>query len=75
MFKAIHGTNQEPEELYTSLSEYHDYEPSLEFDDSELLQNAGLGKMLSMCIESYFTDNRNCDSTHTINPCFIISVT
>lgn len=32
------------EDAYTSLSEYHDYEPCLEFDDSELVHNTGLGK-------------------------------
>lgn len=29
------GDNEEP---YPSLSDYHDYEPNLEFDDSELHQ-------------------------------------
>lgn len=38
----------DPDENYTSLSEYHDYEPCLEFDDSELVQNTGLGK--SHCV-------------------------
>lgn len=28
----------ECEEPYPSLSDYHDYEPNLEFDDTELLQ-------------------------------------
>lgn len=44
-FSVLHGCNPEPEETYTSLSEYHDYEPSLEFDDSELIQTSGLGKL------------------------------
>lgn len=30
------GDNDEP---YPSLSDYHDYEPNLEFDDSELQQS------------------------------------
>ena len=33
----ISGT-YEPEDPYPSLSDYHDYEPGLEFDDSELLE-------------------------------------
>lgn len=37
----------DPEDNYTSLSEYHDYEPSLEFDDSELIQAPGLGKFIA----------------------------
>ncbi|KAJ0184051.1 hypothetical protein K1T71_000474 [Dendrolimus kikuchii] len=44
-FQVIHGNGQEPEELYTSLSEYHDYEPCLEFDDSELMHNPGLAPL------------------------------
>ncbi|XP_021186766.1 rho GTPase-activating protein 1 [Helicoverpa armigera] len=44
-FQVLHGCNPEPEELYTSLSEYHDYEPSLEFDDSELIQTSGLAPL------------------------------
>lgn len=28
------------EEPYPSLSDYHDYEPNLEFDDTELLSSA-----------------------------------
>ncbi|XP_035429198.1 rho GTPase-activating protein 1 [Spodoptera frugiperda] len=44
-FQVLHGCNPEPEETYTSLSEYHDYEPSLEFDDSELIQTSGLAPL------------------------------
>lgn len=44
-FQVLHGCNPEPEEAYTSLSEYHDYEPSLEFDDSELIQTSGLAPL------------------------------
>lgn len=44
-FQVLHGCNQESEDAYTSLSEYHDYEPSLEFDDSELIQNSGLAPL------------------------------
>lgn len=44
-FQALHGYNPEPEESYTSLSEYHDYEPSLEFDDSELINPSGLAPL------------------------------
>lgn len=36
----------DPEDNETSLSEFHDYEPSLEFDDSELIQAPGLGKII-----------------------------
>ncbi|XP_049884728.1 rho GTPase-activating protein 1-like [Pectinophora gossypiella] len=43
-FQALHGTSNE-EDQYTSLSEYHDYEPSLEFDDSELIQTTGLAPL------------------------------
>lgn len=44
-FQALHGNSADNEETYTSLSEYHDYEPSLEFDDSELTQTAGLAPL------------------------------
>ncbi|CAG5039381.1 unnamed protein product [Parnassius apollo] len=44
-FQVLHGSSMEPEEAYTSLSEYHDYEPCLEFDDSELIQTAGLAPL------------------------------
>lgn len=44
----LHGNSMEPEDAYTSLSEYHDYEPRLEFDDSELIQASGLGKLLDI---------------------------
>ncbi|CAH2034985.1 unnamed protein product, partial [Iphiclides podalirius] len=44
-FQVLHGGSMEPEETYTSLSEYHDYEPSLEFDDSELIQTTGLAPL------------------------------
>lgn len=30
------GVNNESEDPYPSLSDYHDYEPNLEFDDTEL---------------------------------------
>lgn len=49
----LHGCNPEPEESYTSLSEYHDYEPSLEFDDSELIQSSGLGKNSLTALDIY----------------------
>lgn len=41
----LQANSMEPEDAYTSLSEYHDYEPRLEFDDSELIQASGLGKL------------------------------
>ncbi|CAB3248473.1 unnamed protein product [Arctia plantaginis] len=44
-FQVLHGCNPDPDESYTSLSEYHDYEPSLEFDDSELIQSSGLAPL------------------------------
>lgn len=37
--KLISGNLVENEEPYPSLSDYHDYEPNLEFDDSELHQS------------------------------------
>lgn len=41
------------EEPYPSLSDYHDYEPNLEFDDTELQSpTADLGK-LSISINIY----------------------
>ncbi|XP_053623978.1 rho GTPase-activating protein 1-like [Plodia interpunctella] len=43
-FQALHGVSAE-EDPYTSLSEYHDYEPRLEFDDSELTQAPGLAPL------------------------------
>ncbi|CAG9789013.1 unnamed protein product [Diatraea saccharalis] len=45
VFQALHGNSVENEENHTSLSEYHDYEPRLEFDDSELIQTAGLAPL------------------------------
>ncbi|CAH2216410.1 jg25462, partial [Pararge aegeria aegeria] len=36
-FQVLHASSQEAEEANTSLSDYHDYEPRLEFDDSELM--------------------------------------
>ncbi|KPJ09131.1 Rho GTPase-activating protein 68F [Papilio machaon] len=44
-FRLLHSGNMDPDENYTSLSEYHDYEPCLEFDDSELVQNTGLAPL------------------------------
>ncbi|KAG7313210.1 hypothetical protein JYU34_000309 [Plutella xylostella] len=44
-YQALHGINQDIEETYPSLSEYHDYEPSLEFDDSEIIQSSGLAPL------------------------------
>ncbi|KAM3968662.1 LOW QUALITY PROTEIN: rho GTPase activating protein at 68F [Aphomia sociella] len=44
-FRVLHGSNLEAEEAPTSLSEYHDYEPSLEFDDSELIQSSYLAPL------------------------------
>lgn len=42
------------EEPYPSLSDYHDYEPNLEFDDTELHQppDANTGKFI-MCMWAY----------------------
>ena len=36
----------EPEDPYPSLSDYHDYEPNLEFDDTELVATVGNGEKL-----------------------------
>ncbi|XP_023938660.1 rho GTPase-activating protein 8 [Bicyclus anynana] len=36
-FQVLHASSTEAEDANTSLSEYHDYEPRLEFDDSELM--------------------------------------
>lgn len=38
---AMYGDNEDP---YPSLSDFHDYEPNLEFDDTELEQAASTGK-------------------------------
>lgn len=38
-FSSISATyNADVEDPYPSLSDFHDYEPNLEFDDSDLLQ-------------------------------------
>lgn len=37
----MYGDNEDP---YPSLSDFHDYEPNLEFDDTELEQAASTGK-------------------------------
>ncbi|CAH0716222.1 unnamed protein product, partial [Brenthis ino] len=44
-FQVLQANNMEPEDAYTSLSEYHDYEPRLEFDDSELIQASALAPL------------------------------
>ncbi|CAG9558475.1 unnamed protein product [Danaus chrysippus] len=44
-YQVLLANTMEPEDTYTSLSEYHDYEPSLEFDDSELIQASGLAPL------------------------------
>ncbi|CAG4942986.1 rho GTPase-activating protein 1 isoform X1 [Colias croceus] len=50
-FQVLHGGSMDPEDddanlnNLTSLSDYHDYEPSLEFDDSELIQATGLAPL------------------------------
>lgn len=36
---AVHG---ETDDAYPSLSDFHDYEPNLEFDDTELQHPAGV---------------------------------
>lgn len=38
IFAAVIAAAADSEEPYPSLSDYHDYEPNLEFDDSELHQ-------------------------------------
>ncbi|KAL4717616.1 hypothetical protein ACJJTC_000765 [Scirpophaga incertulas] len=43
VFQALHPTDSE--DANTSLSEYHDYEPALEFDDSEFLNSTGLAPL------------------------------
>ncbi|ODN02499.1 Rho GTPase-activating protein 68F, partial [Orchesella cincta] len=40
------------EDPYPSLSDYHDYEPNLEFDDTELEQVASTGKTNMNCKKS-----------------------
>lgn len=43
------------EEPYPSLSDYHDYEPNLEFDDTELQSpTADIGKLLIQTINVFF---------------------
>ena len=40
---SVYGDNEDP---YPSLSDFHDYEPNLEFDDTELEQAASTGNFL-----------------------------
>ncbi|XP_041987241.1 rho GTPase-activating protein 1-like [Aricia agestis] len=44
-FQVLHGNLMDPDDSYTSLSDCHDYEPSLEFDDSELIQAGALAPL------------------------------
>ncbi|XP_059055267.1 rho GTPase-activating protein 1-like [Achroia grisella] len=44
-FQVLHGASVEGEELNTSLSDYHDYEPRLEFDDREVTENLYLAPL------------------------------
>ena len=39
------GTNNDNEDPYPSLSDFHDYEPNLEFDDTELQANPNTCKL------------------------------
>lgn len=39
------GIGNDCEDPYPSLSDYHDYEPNLEFDDTELQTTSNNGKM------------------------------
>lgn len=41
----VGGSGPESEDPYPSLSEYHDYEPNLEFDDTELVASVGSGDL------------------------------
>jgi len=43
-FSYLGGTGAEPDDPYPSLSEFHDYEPNLEFDDSEIVATVSGGK-------------------------------
>lgn len=60
----------EPEEPYPSLSGYHDYEPNLEFDDSELQQTPNSGSIsgtntyMKMFDRSFYCDNLVADFIH-----------
>lgn len=42
--------NNETEDPYPSLSDYHDYEPNLEFDDTELQTSSNNGNTQHMHI-------------------------
>jgi len=44
------------EDPYPSLSDYHDYEPNLEFDDTELQTTSNNGKLYAsnMCFDICF---------------------
>lgn len=39
------GTGNDCEDPYPSLSDYHDYEPNLEFDDTELQTTSNNGNI------------------------------
>lgn len=41
------GSNNDEETPYPSLSDFHDYEPNLEFDDSELQASLNGGEKLT----------------------------
>ena len=52
----IYGHGGDTEDPYPSLSDFHDYEPNLEFDDTELEQVASTGKHI-------FSFNLLCGTT------------
>lgn len=41
---SVTGISNDCEDPYPSLSDYHDYEPNLEFDDTELQTTSNNGK-------------------------------
>jgi len=45
LYRHLTGISNDCEDPYPSLSDYHDYEPNLEFDDTELQTTSNNGKL------------------------------
>lgn len=46
----VTGIGNDCEDPYPSLSDYHDYEPNLEFDDTELQTTSNNGETSDLCL-------------------------
>lgn len=46
----VTGMGTDCEDPYPSLSDYHDYEPNLEFDDTELQTTSNNGETSNLCL-------------------------